>query len=473
MAGFTGTKTQEDIKKNEENKKKKIEEKKNNTTPTTKSGLEKFLEGGRVDENDPNLIMSTGSGASIMEGDTRKKEEPKKEQPKKEQSLVANQFGDKKGKTWNDVVAENGNDPEKIKDWLNNNPDYKARELTKKGMAEFGYKQDENGKWVKDDDSTTNDKGDSTTNDDVLDELDNISAGNAAVEAFIKNITNQETGDVDEEKAKGAVSEYEKRLVEMGAASYDKDGNFVLNNVNAKGWEDWATVLSAGLSVLGLAFGIPIMPINFRKITNKDERDAKIRELQQQYMNIEAANAGKVKDVESSAEAGKVAKDNKENIDAYSEYQENVGAYRAKSDIDTDSEKELIETRTDAQIRADEKQFERTMQQIKAEQDFTLKIEALREQYKEQFAALETALMTGSAKELAKYQNAGMFKDMEEMGISPEKLADWKAAMNNISPTDKVFNYIKMGVDAVNQTMNSTSNILDSLNPLKNKGKGK
>ena len=32
MAGFTGTKTQEDIKKNEENKKKKIEEKKNATS---------------------------------------------------------------------------------------------------------------------------------------------------------------------------------------------------------------------------------------------------------------------------------------------------------------------------------------------------------------------------------------------------------------------------------------------------------
>ena len=117
-----------------------------------------------------------------------------------------------------------------------------------------------------------------------------------------------------EGKIKGYTTKGEKNLVEMGAASYDKDGNFVLNNVNAKGWEDWATVLSAGLSVLGLAFGIPIMPINFRKITNKDERDAKIRELQQQYMDIKAGNAGKVEDVKSSAEAGKVAKDNKENI---------------------------------------------------------------------------------------------------------------------------------------------------------------
>ena len=445
MSAFTGTKTQEDIKKNEENKKKKIEEKKNNTTPKTKSGFEKFLEGGRVDENDPNLIMSSGSGASIMEGDTRKKEEPKKEE-----SLVAKQFGDKKDKTWtwNDVLAENGNDPEKTKDWLNNHPGYEAGEQTKKGMSEFGYTMDENGKWVKDD-STTNDKGDSATNDDVLDRLDELMAENDALRKKIEELTNQKTGEVDEEKAKGAVSEYEQKLVEMGAATYDKDGNFVLNNVNAKGWEDWATVLSAGLSVLGLAFGIPIMPINFRKITNKDERDAKIRELQQQYMDIEAANAGKVKDVESSAEAGKFVKDNKEAIDAYSEYTENVGGYKAKSDIDTDSEKELIETRTNAQIRADEEQFKRTMEQIKAEQDFTLKIEALRETYKQQFAALESALATGSAKELMKYQNADMFKEMEEMGITPSKLATWKAAQASISPADKIFNRINTGVNTV------------------------
>lgn len=458
MAGFTGTKSQEDIKKNEENKKKKIEEKKNSATPKAKSGWEKFIEEGRLDENDPNLIMSSGSGASIVE-------EPKKEEPKKEQSLVANQFGEKKGKTWNDVLAENENDPEKIMDWLNNNPDYKAGELTKKGMSEFGYKQGEDGKWGKDD-SVTNDKDGSVTYDDVLDKLDKLTAENEDLKKKIEELTNPKTGDVDEEKAKGAVSEYEKKLVEMGAASYDENGNFVLNNVNAKGWEDWATVLSAGLSVLGLAFGVPIMPINFRKITNKDERDAKIRELQQQYMNIKAENAGKVEDVKSSAEAGNIVKNNKEDIDAYSEYTENVGGYRAKSDIDTDSEKELIETRTDAQIRVDEEQFKRTMQQIKAEQDFTLKLEALREQYKEQFAALESALATGSAKELMKYQNADMFKEMEEMGITPSMLATWKAAQDNISPSDKNWNRFKMGVDAVTDIADSASKFVPG-----NKGK--
>lgn len=447
MAGFTGTKTQEDIKKNEENKQKKIEEKKNSTPPKTKSGWEKFLEGGRVDENDPNLIMSSGSGASIMKDDTRKKE-----QPKKEQSLVANQFGDKKDKTWNDVKSENGNDPEKIMNWLNNNPDYKAGNLTKKGMSDFGYKQGEDGKWGKDD---------SVTNDKVLDKLDEVTTENEEVKNLVDDVTNPETGDVDEEKAKGAVSEYEKRLVEMGAASYDKDGNFVLNNVNAKGWEDWATVLSAGLSVLGLAFGIPIMPINFRKITNKDEREAKIRELQQQYMDIEAGNAGKVKDVKSSAEAGNIAKNNKEDIDAYSEYTENVGGYKAKSDIDTESQMQLID-----------KQSEARLKEMQQELLNNQKIMELENKYAQQMARLSSALSTASAKELTSYSKTGWLVDyvneMKAQGYSNRDMALAISALGGETPTQMGLKNAESVVGMVTDVADSASNFVPG-----NGGKGK
>lgn len=433
MAGFTGTKTQEDIKKNEENKKKKIEEKKNNKT---KSGWEKFLEGGRVDENDPNLIMSSGSGASIIE-------EPKKEEPKKEQSLVANQFGEKKGKTWNDVLTENDNDPEKIKNWLNNNPDYKAGDRTKKGMAEFGYSLGEDGKWGKTDKTET-------TNDDVIDGIEDITAENKDAKNLVDSVTNPETGDVDEEKAKGAVSEYEKRLVEIGAATYDKDGNFVLNNVNAKGWEDWATVLSAGLSVLGLAFGVPIMPINFRKITNKDERDAKIRELQQQYMNIQAENAGKVKDVESSAEAGKIAKNNKEDIDAYSEYTENVGGYRAKSDIDTSSEKELINEKLKAEMTLAQAAFENEVK----------KMEISHQQQKD-LQTLLSNLSTDSAIKLLNQQQYKWLldatKEAEAAGLDKRAIALNLQAWAGNTATTQNLKHAESIVDMVTNVADSAS----------------
>ena len=399
----------------------------------------------------------------------------KQEEKPKNNSLVADKFGNKKEKTWNDVKAENGNDPEKIKDYLNNNPNYKAGNLTKKGMEEFGYAQGADGKWsikqpATEDTTTTEDATTSTapttitttsytpdtkpttntttTTEDVNKKLEELYKQNEDLQKQLQQLQNKD-GSFNEKNTIDAMAQYEQKMVEMGAGKFDKDGKFILKDTTKKGWEDYATMLSAGLSVIGLAMGIPIIPINFRKITNKDEKDAKIREFQKQYTDIFANGAAKVNDVESSAEAGKTAKENEEDIKSYSKYKEDVGAYEAKSNIDTDSEKDLIETRTNAQIKADEARFNNEMERIKAEQDFNIKVEALREQYKEQFAALESALMTGSAKELAKYQNGDMFKEMEEMGITPSKLATWKAAQASISPADKVFNRINTGVNAV------------------------
>lgn len=456
MAGFTGTKSQEDIKKNEENKNKKIEEK--------NSSNKDIYSASTYEEAKSKYGQGVGNNKYFMPKDAWEK--GKAEQPKKEQSLVANQFGEKKGKTWNDVLTENGNDPEKTKDWLNNNPDYKAGELTKKGMSEFGYTQGEDGKWGKKTETTTDTAPSSdATYEDTLNKLEELSKENEDLRKQIESFTNKD-GSANEQKTLNAMSQYEQKLAEMGVGSFDEDGKFVFKDTTKKGWEDWATMLSVGASVIGLAMGVPIVPINFRKITNKDEKDAKIREFQKQYADVMADGAAKVKDVESSKEAGDYIKKNQESIDAFTNYVDKTASYKARSDINTDSEKELIETRTNEQIRADEAQFERTMEQLKAEQDFALKVEALREQYKEQFAALESALSTGSAKELMMYKNAGMFKEMEEMGITPSKLATWKAAQDKISPADKNWNRFKMGIDAVTAVADSASKFVPG-----NKGK--
>ena len=376
-----------------------------------------------------------------------------KAEPKKQQSLVANQFGAKKEKTWNDVKSEYNNDPAKIADYLNNAKDYTPGNLTNKGMEEFGYSKGEDGKWApkpKTETSTTTTETKSTgaTTDDAITGVEGAASEDPKVKGFVDGVTNKD-GSVNEQKAYNAMSQYEQKLVEMGAGSFDKDGKFVFKDTTKKGWEDFATMLSVGASVIGIAMGVPIIPINFRKITDKDEKDAKIREFQKQYADIMAGNAAKVEDVKSSVEAGKLAKANEDAINAYSKYKEDVGAYEAKSTIDTDSEKDLIETRTNAQIKADEARFNNEMKRIKDDQNFQLNLEALRKQYKEQFAALENALMTGSTKELLKYQNGDMFKEMEEMGVTPSKLATWKAAQASISPADKVFNKINTGINTV------------------------
>ena len=66
--------------------------------------------------------VGVGSNKYFMsESDFKKGKErinKKNAEKQKEQSLVANKFGAKKEKTWNDVKSEYNNDPAKIADYL-------------------------------------------------------------------------------------------------------------------------------------------------------------------------------------------------------------------------------------------------------------------------------------------------------------------------------------------------------------------
>ena len=408
------------------------------------------------------------------------------EKPKEEQSLVANKFGAKKEKTWNDVKSEYNNDPAKIADYLNSTTDYTPGNLTKKGMEGFGYSQGADGKWApkpKTETNTTNSATNATTEgattdttssatttntttegattDDSLSELEKIMAENEKLRKQIEALQNSD-GSVNEPKAYNAMSQYEQKLVEMGAGSFDEDGKFVFKDTTKKGWEDWATMLSAGASVIGLAMGVPIMPINFRKITNKDEKDAKIREFQKQYADIMAGNAAKVKDVESSAEAGKLAKANEEDINAYSKYKEDVGAYEAKSDIDTSSEKDIIDAQSQSRLKE--------LQQQQLNNEALLKLE---QAHAKDMAKLSSDLSTASAKELTAYSKTGWVvdyvKELQAQGLSNKDIALAIAGLGGTTPTQMGLKNAESIVGMVTDTANT---VLDHV-PFLGKGKKK
>lgn len=360
-------------------------------------------------------------------------------------SLVASQFADKpKAKTWADVKSENGNDPAKIAEYLNNNPDYVPGNLTKAGMAEMGYKQGEDGKW---------------TMDQVLDELDNISAEVPEVGKQIEEITNPETGEVDETKARKAVSEYEAQLVNLGAGTFDENGNFILKPTNkAKGWETWATMISVGLSVIGLAMGIPVYPINFRAITGKDTRDAQIQALQQQYMNIKADSASTIDKMNADVEAGNIAKNNKEALRAQEEHTQNMGAYKTKADIDTDSDLKKIDKQSEAE-------YKRLMAQLNSNE----KIAQLQLRHAKEMAVLQSDLSTKSAEELTRYSKAGWVIDYinecKSKGMTNKEIALAVAGINGVTPTQMGLKNAEQIVGMVNQTVNSAAGVVDAVMP--------
>lgn len=405
-------------------------------TPLAKSAEEYDMFSGSYKEATGKYGVGAGDKKAFMSEEDFNKRKEELNKPKT--SLVADKFGEKKSKTWNDVKAENRNDSAKIAEWLNSNKDYKAGELTKKGMSEFGYSQGEDGKWSKSEETT------STTEEDVVNGIKDITEnGDPDFKTVVPELINPETGKVNEKEAKGVVGEYEQKLVEAGAAYYDKDGKFTFKPTNSKGWETWATMLSVGLSAVGLAMGVPIIPINFRAITGKDAKDAQARALQQQYLNIMSADASKVKGMKADIEAGKIAQDNQDALAAQEKHAQATAATKDVIGAQTSAEKELIETRTDADIRKDEAQFKRDMARLKSDKDFQLKFAALQQQYGKEMAQLQSDLSTGSAIDLMKYQNSGFLKDMKNMGISPSELASYTAAKSGISPADKNWNRVK------------------------------
>ena len=381
-------------------------------------------------------------------------------------SLVAEKYGNKKEKTWDDVKKENGNDPAKISDWLNNNPGYKAGNRTKKGMEEFGYSLGADGKWAAKPAETSNTNATANTNattNDALDGIESITSKDKTIQKEVDSFTNPETGDVDTEKAKGAINAYEQKLVESGAAYYDENGKFTFKPTNEKGWETWATMLSVGLSAVGLAMGVPIIPINFRAITGKDAKDAQAKALQQQYLNIMADDASKVSGMKADVEAGNVALNNQKALEAQEKHAQNTAATKDVIGAQTSAEKELIETRTDAEIRKDVAQFNRDMQRLKSDRDFQLKYAALQQQYAKEMEQLKDTLSTNSAIDVMRYQQSGFLKDLKDMGMSFSDIASYMAAKNGISPADKNWNRVKMTSDMVNDLGNTTVNALDTL----------
>lgn len=386
----------------------------------------------------------------------------KEEKPKKDQSLVANKFGAKKEKTWNDVKSEYNNDPAKIADYLNSATDYTPGNLTKKGMEEFGYSQGNDGKWTAkpkaENTQNTETKTTGTTADDALNGVEVIAKEDPKADAFVNSVTNED-GSVNEQKAYNAMSQYEQKMVEMGAGSFDKDGKFVFKDTTKKGWEDFATMLSVGASVIGIAMGVPIVPINFRKITNKDEKDAKIREFQKQYTDIMAGNAAKVKDVESSAEAGKVAKVNEGDINAYSKYKEDVGAYEAKSNIDTSSEKDIIDAQSQSRLK-----------ELQAQQLNNEALLKLEQAHAKDMAKLSSDLSTASAKELTAYGKTGWvvdyIKELQAQGLSNKDIALAIAGLGGTTPTQMGLKNAESIVGMVTDTANT---VLDHVPFLGNK----
>lgn len=292
------------------------------------------------------------------------------------------------------------------------------------------------------------------TIDNALDEIDNISASDKKVENAVQSFTNPETGDVDEDKANNAINEYEQKLVELGAATYDKDGNFVLKPTsNKKGWETWATLLSVGLSVIGIAMGVPILPINFKAVTGKDARDAQIQVLQQQYMDIKSDSAKTIDQMKADVGAGQIAQNNQDALAAQEKHAQATAATKDVIGAQTDASKQLIDKQTEADMK-------KAQQQLQSSE----KIARLEMQHAKEMTMLSDKLSTASAKEVTSYSKTGWLVDYikaaKAEGLSNKEIALAMAGLNGVTPTQMGLKNAESIVGMVTGAADSVSNFV-------------
>ena len=349
-------------------------------------------------------------------------------------------------------------------------------------MEEFGYAQGEDGKWAIKEQPTTNTTTEDTTNstepttitttpytateetttptipttnattESVSSDLENLKAENKDIIKELDKFTKD--GKTDKETAFASMNEYQQRMIENGSATIDKNGNFKFKPVG-KGWETWATLLSAGISAVGLAMGIPIPPINFRKLTGKGAKDEQTRKEQQQYLDILSDNYAKVEGMKADIKAGELALENQDALTAQEKHSQATGATKDVISAQTDAEKQLIEKRTDEQIKADQAKFANDMKRLKTDNDFKIKYAILMNDKQEEMQKLMSDLSTDSAKELMLYKDAGVIKEMKELGISLDDVAYYYYAQQGKTATDKNFGYVKDGVKTLSDILKS------------------
>ena len=268
-----------------------------------------------------------------------------------------------------------------------------------------------------------------------------------------ETLTNNETGEVNIPKTKSALEQYEKSLVELGAGEIDLDGNFKLKPTGGKGWEHWATMLSVGLSVLGIALGVPIVPINFKKLTGKAEVEEQLRKLQEQYTDIQAKSADSVSGMESDIEAGELALNNQNALAAQEKHAQATAAQKDVINAQTGSQKDIIDKQTESTIKIDDNAVKNRLQELKANQDFQLKFADLNNTFSKEIAQLQSDLAKDQAMAIQKYQNAGWIADLKQqakdLGMSMDDIAVMVASTGGSTSLSRGIGYLADGVGAI------------------------
>lgn len=218
--------------------------------------------------------------------------------------------------------------------------------------------------------------------------------------------------------------------------SYDENGNYVpytyteadTRLVKNKGWAAALTIISAAMSALGVAAGIPIVPINFFKFGATSQEDLeRMNQVEKDYATLMNAGNAEAQTIEKTEGAKTAAYESNakaalENPELYESDVQNKVAGSAAALAGGNTQLQTQESQQDWQ--AVQNELDRQFQKEMKDKDISGQIAILKQNGVNQ-KELATLMNDLEVQEVFKKAQIA-----EEQGMKPDELAKWIRGMN-------------------------------------------
>lgn len=253
-------------------------------------------------------------------------------------------------------------------------------------------------------------------------------------------VESEEGKEVDEIIASDNPAELQNIVAPDGQAvlkgSYDENGNYVpyvyteadTRLVKNKGWAAALTIISGALSVLGIAAGIPIVPINFFKFGASPQEDLeRMNQVEKDYASLMNAGTAKAQEIEKTEGAKTAAYESNaqsaiEKPELYESDVQNKVAGASAALAGGNTQLQTQESQQDWQSVQNE--LDRQFQKEMKDKDISGQIAILRQNGVNQ-QELATLMNDLEVQEVFKKAQIA-----EERGMKPDELAKWIRGMN-------------------------------------------
>lgn len=226
--------------------------------------------------------------------------------------------------------------------------------------------------------------------------------------------------------------------------SYDANGNYVpyvyteadTRLVKNKGWVAALTIISAAMSALGVAAGIPIVPINFFKFGASPQEDlARMNQVETDYAKLMNAGTAEAQEIEKTRAATQQA--NISDVDAYKGLSDEDVQKAAQVNASVGGQNTQLDVQREAQEwEAKQKELDRDFQKEMNNLNTESQIAILKQQgiNGQELATLMNDLEAQKIVKKLAYA--------KEAGLTPDETAKWLKAEQGITQFGAAMGYV-------------------------------